>query len=136
MWGNHRATDSPATPLLSPSDTQRTSTTIQHDLLATFERTTLEVAAWQLGSLLNFHTDWHDYRRYLIECSHTELLLLLRWIKRHHDDPGLSDGAKSLVAMVRANIKRQTLVYFLCFAAECPNYIPKTNDGGALPLLI
>ncbi|MEZ4730180.1 MAG: hypothetical protein R3E79_23880 [Caldilineaceae bacterium] len=69
------------------------------------------MAAWQLGSLLSFHMDWHDYRRYLVECSHAELVLLLRWIKRHHDDPALSDGAKSLVATVRANIKRQTPVY-------------------------
>lgn len=95
----------------SAADNTHESTRGQHDLLATLDRPTLEAAAWQLGSLLNFHTDWHDYRGYVTACSHTELRLLLRWIKRHHDDPTLSDGAKSLVATVRANIKRQSPAY-------------------------
>lgn len=111
VGGNHHPPANPAAPTHFAPDDAHTATHGQHDLLATLDRPTLEAAAWQLGSLLNFHTDWHDYRRYLIECSHTELLLLLRWIKRHHDDPTLSDGAKSLVAMVRANIKRQIPVY-------------------------
>lgn len=81
------------------------------DLLKAFDRETLELGAWQLGSLLGFHMDWHDYRGYLAECSRAELELLLRWIKRHDDDPTLSDGAKSLVATVRANINRRTPVY-------------------------
>lgn len=81
------------------------------DPIINFDRATLETAAWELGSLLSFHTDWTNYRKDIASYSNTELIALLKWIKRHYDDPSLSAGAQSLVATVRANIKKKTPVY-------------------------
>lgn len=105
VGGNNRSTPHPS------SDNDYRTTDQPADLLKAFDREPLELGAWQLGSLLNFHMDWHDYRCYLAECSRDELELLLRWIKRHSDDPTLGDGAKSLVATVRANVNRRTPAY-------------------------
>lgn len=81
------------------------------DALGKFDRTSLEVTAWELGALLGFHTDWTNYRRDIAGYTKAELVELLKWIKRHCDDPTLSSGAQSLVATVRASIKKRTPVY-------------------------
>lgn len=81
------------------------------EILAAFDRETLETAAWQMGSLLSFHVDWTNYRKDMATFSKDELIALLKWIKRHCDDPALGNGAQSLVATVRSNIKKRSPVY-------------------------
>jgi len=81
------------------------------DPLQIFDRPSLERAAWELGSLIGFHTNWTDYHRSLVSYDKDQLVSLLKWIKRHSDDETLSAGANSLPATVRASIKKQTPVY-------------------------
>lgn len=78
------------------------------DSLSSFDRHTLITAAYQLGSLLGFHTDWNDYADYLERSNIEQLCLLLRWIKRHLVDDSLRSGVKSLPATIIANIRKGT----------------------------
>lgn len=81
------------------------------DALTSFDRRTLLTAAYELGSILNLHTDWHNYNDYLEQSDTERLCTLLRWIKRHIDDDSASAGAKSLPATIISNIRKKTKVH-------------------------
>lgn len=78
------------------------------DALAALDVATLQAAAQGMGSLLGFHTDWHNYGQYVAAASPAQLRALLRWIKRLIDDPAASAGAASLPAVMIAHIRKGT----------------------------
>lgn len=79
--------------------------------LVSFEIESLRQAAWELGAELSFQVDWHGYTAWLQEAPKGQIIELICWLKRLHDDISLTHGINSTVALVRSHLKNGTRAY-------------------------